>query len=359
MQLVNAGAIEDLTDVFNAYCSDKLAVCYESTNGISKDLSTFDGKMMAIPDISPGMDAVPIAYVRADWMKELGLDEPETFDDLVDIAQNFLKKNPGGNVTDGIAVSQEIIQEGGGIWHINGLFSSFGAYPKMWLEESDGSVVYGSLTNEVKDALIEIRKLVDNDIIDPSFAVRDGDQCLEMVSTGQVGIFFGAWWSNQWPIVSILETAQDSGVEWKGYIAPLSDSGKLNVAMKNPTSTFIVVKKGVADEVKKAVVKTINYQYDLDQGQAEGVRPNGMDSPFSWHYYPINVLHCDYDAKEKQIQADMDCINGLIEYDDMTGDGKTWYDGYTTVLEKGFSAAVEENISTANAWGMGNWRMDC
>lgn len=156
--------------------------------------------------------------------------------------------------------------------------------------------------------------------------------------------------SYQWPVVSMLEGADDS-VKWNAYLAPVGEDNKLNVPMKSPTSTYIVVKKGCSEEVKEAVVKTVNYQYDLDQSQAEGVRPNGMDSPFSWHYYPINVLHCDYDAKEKQIQAVMDCIDGKVAYDDLNGDGKTWYNGYTTVQKDGFRKAVETNISTANAWG--------
>lgn len=61
------------------------------------------------------------------------------------------------------------------------------------------------------------------------------------------------------------------------YVAPLNAEGKLNVPMKSPTTTYIVVKKAVR-KIKEAVVKTVNYQYDLDQSQAENVRPNGMDS---------------------------------------------------------------------------------
>ena len=236
---------------------------------------------------------------------------------------------------------------------MNGLFTAFNAYPKMWITQEDGSVVYGSTTEETKTALTEIRKLVQDGVIDPSFAVRDGDQCVEMINNGQAGIFFGAWWSNQWPIVSMLEGADDS-VYWNSYLAPVSAEGKLNVPMKSPTSTYVVVKKGCSEEIKEAVVKTINYQYDLDQGQADGVRPNGMDDPFSWHYFPINVLHCDYDAKEKQIQSVMDCIDGKVAYEDLSGDGKTWYNGYTTVINDGFRKAADTNITTANGWGWAN-----
>lgn len=350
VQLVNAGAVEDMTDAFYTYRSEGLTKCFDSTNGISESLATFDGKLMAIPDIQPGMDAVPMVYIRGDWMEELGLEEPETLDDVVNIAKAFQEKNPGGNVTDGIAVDKDIVQKGGGAWHINGLFTMFGAYPKMWIRQDDGSVVYGSVTEQTRTALEKIRGLVQEGVIDPSFAVRDGDQCTEMINNGQAGIFFGAWWSYQWPVVSMLEGADDS-VKWNAYLAPQAEDGKLNVPMKSPTSTYIVVKKGCSEEIKEAVVKTVNYQYDLDQSQAENVRPNGMDSPFSWHYYPINVLHCDYDAKEKQIQAVMDCIDGKLSYDELNGDGKTWYNGYTTVMEEGFRKAADTNISTANAWG--------
>ncbi|MEG2605481.1 MAG: ABC transporter substrate-binding protein, partial [Clostridia bacterium] len=108
-----------------------------------------------------------------------------------------------------------------------------------------------------------------------------------------------------------------------------------------------------------AVVKTVNYQYDIDQSQAEGIRPNGMDSNFSWHYYPINVLHCDYDAKEIQIAQVMDVIAGKMAYDDLSGDGKTWYNGYTTVMDMGFRSAYDTNLATANAWGwsVGAWEV--
>lgn len=242
VQLTNAGALEDLTDAYNTYGSEALKNCFQSGNGISEQMATFDGRLMAIPDIQPGMDSVPLVYIRGDWMEELGLEAPESLEDIVHIAKTFMEKNPGGKVTDGIAVGlssdKKLVQKNGGTWHVNGLFTLFDAYPKMWQPQEDGSVIYGSITEEAKTALGEIRKLVEQGIINPSFAVRDSDQCVEMISNGQAGIFFGAWWSNQWPIVSMLEGADDS-VKWNAYVAPLNEEGKLNVPMKSPTTTYV------------------------------------------------------------------------------------------------------------------------
>ena len=52
-----------------------------------------------------------------------------------------------------------------------------------------GNLVYGSNTDEAKTALAEIRKLVEDGTIDASFTVRDSDQCAELVTSGQAGIF--------------------------------------------------------------------------------------------------------------------------------------------------------------------------
>ena len=74
VQLVNAGALEDMTDAFLTYRSPGLKQCFDSTNGIAEGLVTFNGRMMAIPDIQPGMDTTSLVYIRGDWMDELGLE---------------------------------------------------------------------------------------------------------------------------------------------------------------------------------------------------------------------------------------------------------------------------------------------
>ena len=150
-QLVAAGAVEDMTDAYKTYASDNLKAAYETTQGISMRSVTFDGKMMAMPSISPGADGIPMLFVRGDWMEELGLQEPKTVDDIVNIVNTF-KETKG--TTNGLVVSSSIAsRSGNNTYGLDALFALYGAYPEHFVEDENGNIVYGSNTPEAKTAL--------------------------------------------------------------------------------------------------------------------------------------------------------------------------------------------------------------
>lgn len=109
-ELVAADAVEDMTAVYETYASDNLKAAYDTTDGISFENATFDGKLMAMPSISPGADAIPILFVRGDWMDELGLDEPKTVEDITNIVKAFKEKYGDSN---SLVMSQNIVSENG------------------------------------------------------------------------------------------------------------------------------------------------------------------------------------------------------------------------------------------------------
>ena len=53
-ELAMAGVLEDMTEAYETYASDNLKAAYETTDGISFSNATFDGKLLAMPGISPG-----------------------------------------------------------------------------------------------------------------------------------------------------------------------------------------------------------------------------------------------------------------------------------------------------------------
>ena len=339
-QLVKAGAVADMTDAYNKFASDNLKSAYDSTNGISFGSVTFDGKILAMPNVSPGADGIPLLYIRGDWMDQLGLKEPKSMDDVVNIIHTFMEKNPGGKVNNGLVVAQKIVATGGNTYGIDALFALYNSYPKFWITEDSGKLTYGSITPETKEALTNIRKLVTDGIIDPSFIVRDSDQCQELVTSGQAGVFFGAWWNMASPLKDM--SANDDSVYWNCYTAPLTEDGKYNTHMMSPTTSYLVVNKDASEAIKEAVIKTMNYQFDIDQDQGVSLKPR-PEAGYSWTMMPLSVLLSRFDDKEAKAQAVMDVVNGVKQESDLIGEEKLWYQDYKLVDTEGMSKAIAGN----------------
>lgn len=343
-QLVKAGLIEDMTDSYNKYASDNLHNAYATTGGASLASATFDGKLMAIPNVSPGSDAIPMLYVRDDWMKACNLEAPKTLEDIVNIVKTFKEKNMGKGSTSGLVVQKSIVNVGGNMYGLDAVFALYKSYPQLWVKDDSGKLVYGSITPETKTALSKISELFSDGIIDKDFAVKDSDKCTEIVTSGQAGIFFGPWWNANWPLIDMAKT--DPNITWSTYAVPLDDSGKYNTHMMSPTSSYLVVRKGYASP--EAIVKTCNYQYDIDQDQGESLKPNAKAS-YSWTMMPFSLLLSNYNDKEKKAQSVMDVVNGKKQESDLVGEEIQWYKHYTTVTTSGLPAAIEQNM--ASGWG--------
>lgn len=338
-QLVAAGAVEDMTDAYNTYASDNLKAAYDTTQGISFSTVTFDGKLMAMPNISPGADGIPMLFVRGDWMEELGLEAPKTVEDIVTIVNTFREKK---KTTNGLVVSSDIVKENGNnTYGIDALFAMYGSYPKHFIEE-DGKIVYGSNTAATKEALGEIRKLVEDGVIDSSFVVRDGSTCEEIVTSGQAGVFFGAWWNMSWPLNNMV--TDDPSVFWNCYLAPLASDGKYNTAMISPSSSYLVVKAGCSDAVKEAVIKTMNYQFDIDQDQGVSLKSDPAD-PYSWTTLPFSLLLSRYDDKEGKALAALAVADGEAQESELSGEALQWYESYMAATQDVAAAEAANNLS--------------
>lgn len=338
-QLVAAGAVEDMTDAYNKYASDNLKSAYDTTKGISFASATFDGKLMGMPSISPGADGIPMLFVRGDWMEELNLEAPKSIEDIVNIVEKF-KAEKG--TTNGLVVSSKIVSKGGNTYGIDALFARYNSYPKHFITGADGKIVYGSNTAETKTALQEIRKLVESGIIDSSFVVRDSSTCEELITSGQAGAFFGAWWNMSWPLNNMI--ADDPSVFWNCYLAPLADDGKYNTAMISPSGSYLVVKAGSSEAIKEAAIKTMNYQFDIDQDQGVSLKADPTD-PYSWTTMPFSILLSRYDDKEGKALAALAVVNGDKEESELSGEALQWYESYQAATEDVKAAEEANNLA--------------
>ena len=286
-QLAEAGLIEDLTESYNNCISDKVKDMYESYGDSLKDMVTYDGKIMALPETNI-TDGPNLVWLRKDWMDKLGLSEPHTIDDVVNIVKHFISDDPGNNGTDesgkpntvGLAVDTDVTGECGysSEFLLDIIFACFGAYPKQWIMDDDGEIVYGSVTEEAKEALSYISGLYSQGVIDNDFLLRTSTNICELIENGLCGSFFGPWWAPNNPLVNAVSKNPDA--DWQPYLIATDTDGTTSYHSQNPCYKYVVVRKGY--EHPEIAAKMISVMFDK-------VRFDCTDSEEFTNYYQLNV----------------------------------------------------------------------
>ncbi|GIP32069.1 extracellular solute-binding protein [Paenibacillus sp. J2TS4] len=315
--LARANQLEDLTEVFAKYAAPLTKELYESTNNKAIEKATIDGKLMAIPNISVQADSVSMLFVRQDWLDKLQLEGPKTVADVEKIAQAFVDNKMGGESTIGLTASGLTMQQKVSRHNLKGLYAAYHAYPRNWIKDANGNIVYGSIQPETKEALGKIREMYENGLIDKEFALRkDTDQT---VISGQAGMFFGPWWSGG----VIRDTyANDPDAVFKPYMIT-DDSGVINNLQVPVSQRFIVVKKGFKHP-EAAVVYANNFIRAERKADPDAAK---LDTTISTEFWPIGNATFDYaDAVERKADILADAIAGKIDAAALTPEMKILYD---------------------------------
>lgn len=342
-QLVEAGLIEDLTESYNNCISDRIRKMYESYGDSLKDMVTYDGKIMALPETNI-TDGPNLVWLRKDWMDKLGLSEPHTIDDVVNIVKHFISEDPGNNGVDasgkpntvGLAVDTDVTGECGysSEFLLDIIFACFGAYPKQWIMNNDGEIVYGSVTDEAKEALSYISSLYNQGVIDNDFLLRTSTNICELIENGQCGSFFGPWWAPNNPLANAVSSNPDA--DWQPYLIATDSDGTTSYHSQNPCYKYVVVRKGY--EHPEIAAKMISVMFDK-------VRFDCTDSEEFKNYYQLNV-----EPTARPLSINVDYNNALsICYRNIDAaiSGRKNPDSLE-LLERSFYDACSDYIKNAN-----------
>jgi putative aldouronate transport system substrate-binding protein len=263
-QLAEAGAIEDLTGIVERYANADLLENWNQTGGVALAAATIDGKVMGIPNVQPQADAPIMVWVRQDWLDKLGLEGPETLDDVEAIAKAFMEQDPDGNGaadTYGLTGTMNPVMVPGNLHGFDTIFNVYGAFPEIFFRNDAGEIVYGSLQPEAKEALARLAALYQAGVIDPEFATKTTDNSNEIVVGGKGGIMMGPWWVPWWPLADSVNL--DPNANWQPFMLKDKD-GDYTFAMGDYTYSFVVVKKGYAHP--EIALKILNVQNDISYG---------------------------------------------------------------------------------------------
>ncbi|MCK0473201.1 extracellular solute-binding protein [Halalkalibacter sp. APA_J-10(15)] len=305
-QLVETDQIAEMTDIYENYASPAIKRIVDSTDGIAKETVTFDGRMMAIPNVQLQADGIHLLWIRQDWLDHLGLDVPQTVEELKEVARAFTEDDPNGtgaNDTIGLAgpgnnnkLYANFLESTNNLYGFDGVFAAFGAYPGFWIEDDNGDVAYGATQNQTKEALSFLRDMYADGLIDREIGVREDPG--ESVISGETGMFFAPWWMPYGPITDAV--TEDPNANWQAYTTPLNADGEYRPSLSSPSANFVVVRKGY--EHPEAAMKILNNLLDN-----EATFDPSLGGP---GYYPLRLVFAPADETEYSVEALREVLNG-------------------------------------------------
>lgn len=171
----------DLTDIIVDYCPN---YNYMLTN--NKDIrlgaSTSKGYIPEFIGLDVGVDIYNADYIRQDWLDALGLDLPETYDQLHDVLVQFRDEY---DCTCPMWIPDNGVDDK--------LMLGFGVTNGWYLDESGEELIYGFVQEGYRDYLKLMRDWYNEGLFSVEFMAMNNDfdaTPSDLINNGKCGVFF-------------------------------------------------------------------------------------------------------------------------------------------------------------------------
>ncbi|MBD2867001.1 extracellular solute-binding protein [Paenibacillus arenilitoris] len=262
-QLLEAGQLEDLSEVYEKYASPQLKEFYSSgADGLLPARS--DDKLYGLTYYSGSYDTSPMLWIRTDWMNNLGLKPPATMDEAIGMIKAFAEEDPDRNGKDdtyGIQLNKDLF--GGGDFNPVGFANGYHAYPGHWFKDDSGKASYGSILPEMKTVLGKLQEMYKAGYIDPEFGTKDVAKAGETVMSDKVGLFFG-YMTSPFSVSGMIKDG--STADWLPYPIPSADDKPALVQNNMSFGSIYAVRKGY--EHPEALIKLMNFAVEKMFGES-------------------------------------------------------------------------------------------
>lgn len=295
---LSAGQLYDMTDIYNTYASDGVKGIYAGYGDNAFAAVSKNGRMYALQGTEAPNSYYCQMIVQENWLDELGIEVPKTVDEVYEAAVAIREAAPAGENTIPILgaskngqVYSKFYNVGDNSYSFDPIFTAMGAYPGFFTVDDEGTVSYGSLTQETRETLEMLAQWYAEGLIDLEFATRDNSG--DVYAANNAGIFFGSWWMAGYG--SNDSWINNPDVDYQMY--PLYDNnGVWNV--KNPSlgSKYTIVNANASEDVAKAVMICLNgYQRDASTIEA-GTTENSSWQPLRNPLDLATACNLDYDG---------------------------------------------------------------
>ncbi|MGN7310951.1 sugar ABC transporter [Alkalicoccobacillus gibsonii] len=267
--LIDSGRVMEVGEIFDKYASESWKSAIEDDPN-SWDAFTRETGRYAIPILDFKMNNDVVLYIRQDWLDKLGLDGPETMDDIEEVMDAFVNEDPSGTgeTTYGFATG---FGNNFNTWMSTSewVFGAYGAMPNQWNQAEDGSLVYGSVQPEMKQGLERMKEWMDKGYIHPESGLWDERKAVELFTSGRAGIIAGPHWMPDWPLSELLQNVDDA--EYVPYEIPTGPDGLAGRSSGVQSSNgAIMINANATEEEIQAFFVYQNYLFDHYANPEEG-----------------------------------------------------------------------------------------
>ncbi len=259
VQMVQAGALEDITDAWEKYASDRWKKAFEPYGELPWTWSKVDGRIYGLPRVEDLAHNDTILWYRADWLDKLQLKPPTTLDELHDVALAIVKANIGkgaSGTTLGLMANKQYAHT----WYgsLDPIWGAFGVIPDHWSKVGD-NLVLDATRPEMKDALALLNQWYKDGIFRKDFFTVETSDSVQDVAASQVGLHFTPSWGAN------LDTVKnDPETRWAFTNIPTGPGGKKGKHTENNFKPESFVFRKGAQNIEK-VFEVTNWMIELTE----------------------------------------------------------------------------------------------
>lgn len=266
------GMLLPLEDLIDEYAPN-LKKLFEERPDIEKSITTVDGHIYSLPHVSidhrANWAAGPLWY-NGDWLDALGVEElPKTTDEFYDLLVRFRDEDPNGN-----GEADEIPLSSAGMDPIRPwLLGAFGL-KDQGIEEVDGVVRYGAITENYKEYLIFMNKLYEEKLLDEETFSQADEQKKAKGEQNRLGIFpdyFSFFTTGQ------SEEEATNNPMFHPLTSDLIDEPIIPASPGFSRGTFSITENNPSPE---ASIRWVDYFYSVEGGVYLDQGPEG----YLWEY---------------------------------------------------------------------------
>lgn len=183
-ELANGGALWDMTEAWENSESN----CKQIIDESYVDALKIDGHLYGFPMVAGNGTCT---YVRTDWLQEAGLSAPTNYDEFIKMLEAF-KSRGGGTIP--LTAAGLLQTETPYDIYLREFYQD--AIPDFYYDETQEKYVDGFAQENLRDALLRLRKAYQAGLIDAEIVTNKTSTCRDKVGQGLVGAF--NYWAGMW-----------------------------------------------------------------------------------------------------------------------------------------------------------------